>query len=738
MAINTLLTGLNDRQQEAVQTVNGPLLIMAGAGSGKTRVLTHRIAYLIDEKGVSPWNILAITFTNKAAREMKERLLTLVGQKAESMWISTFHSMCVRILRREIDLLGFPKSFTILDQTDAQNVVKQIIKDRNLSEKQYNYKQIYHSISNAKNDFIDEKEFATRVGGNPYRQVIADVYEEYQKRLRRNGCLDFDDLIMKTIQLLELSSDTLAYYQNKFQYIHVDEYQDTNHAQYRLVNLLAKRLQNLCVVGDSDQSIYGWRGADISNILEFEKDYPNARTILLEQNYRSTRRILEAANMVIENNTERKPKKLWTENTPGEKIAYFKADDEKSEAQFVVGKIREFMNAGKYQLSDVAILYRVNALSRVLEEMLMKTSIAYRIYGGLRFYDRKEIKDVIAYLRLIVNPLDDTSFERVINVPKRGIGETSVAKIRQYAADHNLSMLQALEGAELIGITNKSAYKGCLAFRQLISDCTRMVEYLSVTELVDELLTKSTYRESLEKEGTLEAESRLQNIEEFLSVTAEFDQRGEQAEEEQTLLDFLTDLALVSGSEEESDEQVSLMTLHSAKGLEFPLVFIVGMEEYVFPSGRALDSEDEMEEERRLAYVGITRAEKKLFLSNAYARTLYGKTVRNGESRFIDEIPEHLLDNVVPANRDVNKPTHAWRTPGAKAPDAAWHPTATKSGGEKVDWAVGDKASHAKWGIGTVEKVHHSGEALELDIQFPDIGVKRLMAKFAPITKWYK
>ncbi len=736
MINNKFLEGLNKEQQEAVRTTNGPLLIMAGAGSGKTRVLTHRVAYLMDEKSVSPWNILAITFTNKAAREMKERLAKLVGPKAEDMWISTFHSMCVRILRREIDRIGFSRNFSILDQTDSQNLVKQIIKDQNLSDKQYDYKAIYFIISAAKNDHINYKQYAATIDNNPYLKVVAEIYETYQKRLRRSSCLDFDDLIMKTIELFDLEPETLQYYQNKFQYIHVDEYQDTNKTQYVLVKMLASRLKNLCVVGDSDQSIYGWRGADISNILDFEKDYPNAKVILLEQNYRSTKRILDAANKVIQNNEERKPKNLWTENTAGEKIHYFQAGDEKSESQFVVGKIKEYINRKMFNLSDFAILYRVNAMSRQLEEMLIKATLPYRIYGGLKFYDRKEIKDIVSYLRLITNPDDDTSFERIINVPRRGIGDTSITKIREFANTHGISMFASLKDIELVEVSGQ-AYKNCIEFRTLITDFVKMSEFLTVTELVEDLLTKSGYRSSLEQENTLEATMRIENLEEFLSVTKEFDSRKE---EEKSLTDFLTDLALVSGDQEEEnpDGQISLMTLHSAKGLEFPVVFIVGMEEGIFPSFRSIDDEHEMEEERRLAYVGITRSEQQLFLTSAYSRMLYGKTVHNSKSRFLAEIPEELIEDNTTHTKNSQMRAGGGRSdewvpmPGPK------RPVATTSGGEKLDWHIGDKASHAKWGIGVVEKMHNEGESLELDIEFPGIGTKRLLAKFAPITKWYK
>jgi DNA helicase-2/ATP-dependent DNA helicase PcrA len=727
-----LLSGLNKEQQEAVKTTEGPLLIMAGAGSGKTRVLTHRIAYLMVEKAVNPYNILAITFTNKAAREMKERVGQLMGGAAEEVWISTFHSMCVRILRRDIDRIGFNRNFTILDTTDQQSVIKGILKDKNLDPKKFDPRSILGTISSLKNELIDPESYSKQVGSY-YERIVSEVYEEYQKRLRKNQSLDFDDLIMTTIHLFQRVPDVLEYYQRKFQYIHVDEYQDTNKAQYLLVKLLASRFQNLCVVGDSDQSIYRWRGADISNILSFEKDYPNAHVILLEQNYRSTKRILQAANEVIKNNLNRKPKKLWTENPEGKKIVYFRADNEQAEAQFVAGKIKELVDSGKRKLSDFAILYRTNAQSRVIEEVLMKSNIDYTIVGGIKFYDRKEIKDILAYLRLIANPDDDISLLRVINVPKRGIGSTSLDKIARYAQDNDLSLFQALEEADFIGLSPKTT-KAVIEFRDLIKGYTQMQEYLSVTELVEEVLDKSGYRDMLKAEKTLDAQSRLENIDEFLSVTKGFEENSE----DKSLIAFLTDLALVADidqlDEEDNNQQaVVLMTLHSAKGLEFPVVFLIGMEEGVFPHSRSLTDEEEMEEERRLAYVGITRAEEELYLTNAQMRTLYGRTNLNPVSRFIQEIPEDLLDEVVIEKKPFTRFQSNPQTSSRKAPV---RPMAVSTGGEEIPWKVGDKAEHKKWGIGTVVSVKGEKENMELDIAFPSpTGVKRLLAKFAPIQK---
>lgn len=732
-----LLNGLNPEQQRAVKTTDGPLLLMAGAGSGKTRVLTHRIAYLMVEKQVNPYNILAITFTNKAAREMKERIYSMMGGVADEIWVSTFHSMCVRILRRDIDRLGYNRNFTILDTTDQQSVVKTILKEKNLDPKKYDPRAILGAISSAKNELIGPEEFAKNAGGH-MDQIVADVYELYQKRLRKNQALDFDDLIMTTIQLFQRVPEVLTFYQRKFQYIHVDEYQDTNRAQYMLVKLLAQRFQNLCVVGDSDQSIYRWRGADIANILSFEKDYPRSEVILLEQNYRSTKRILFAANEVIKNNLNRRDKNLWTENPEGNKIFYYRADSEQSEAQFVAGKIKEAVQSGKRKYSDFAILYRTNAQSRVMEEVLLKSNIEYSIVGGVKFYDRKEIKDTLAYLRLIANPDDDISLTRVINVPKRGVGSSSVDKIANFADMHDMSMFQALGSIELIGLSPKIT-KACREFYDLINNYTHMQEYLSVTELVEEVLEKTGYYEMLKAEKSIEAQSRLENLDEFLSVTKNF----EEGNEDKSLIAFLTDLALVADIDklDEDGKQVDtvvLMTLHSAKGLEFPVVFLLGLEEGVFPHSRSLMEEAEMEEERRLAYVGITRAEEELFITNAQMRTLFGRTNMNPPSRFIGEIPANLIDGLEPKKPTLQSQS---ASPFATRQAAAvrkpvLRPMTNSTGGEELGWKVGDKAVHGKWGTGTVVSVKGEGEGIELDIAFPKpVGIKRLLAKFAPITK---
>lgn len=757
---NGLLTGLNPEQQEAVKCTEGPLLIMAGAGSGKTRVLTHRIAYLISEKDVTPWNILAITFTNKASREMRDRVSRIVGPQAEEIWISTFHSMCVRILRRDIDRIGFNRNFSILDTTDQLSVIKKILKEKNIDPKKFDPRAILGSISSAKNELTTAEEYAKSASGY-FEKVVSDVYEKYQDRLKKNQSLDFDDLIMMTIQLFNRVPEVLEFYQRKFQYIHVDEYQDTNKAQYMLVKALANRFKNLCVVGDSDQSIYRWRGADIANILSFEKDYPNAKLIMLEQNYRSTKRILEAANLVIENNSNRKPKKLWTENDEGKKLVYYRGDSERDEAYFVAGKIKELTGSGKRRYNEIAILYRTNAQSRLMEEVLLKSNINYNIVGGMKFYDRKEIKDLLAYLRLIANPDDDISFARIINVPKRGIGASTLDKLADYAAQGDMSINNALNEVDFIGLSSRFA-NTLAEFRDQVRNWHSMQEFLSVTELVEEVLKKTGYREMLKAEKTLEAESRLENIEEFLSVTQNFEKANEEGDK--TLVAFLTDLALISDidqadkdEEKNNQENVVLMTLHSAKGLEFPVVFLIGLEEGVFPHSRSLMDEEEMEEERRLAYVGITRAENELYLTNARTRTLYGRTNMNPVSRFIGEIPEELIENLAETmnqatNRGVQTPfggqtspfgtktSFGMQTPfGSQRPmvqQSVVRPVATKTGGDEIGWRVGDKVEHKKWGIGTVVSVKGENEDKELDIAFPQpTGIKRLLAKFAPITK---
>lgn len=731
-----LLSGLNKEQQNAVRKTEGPLLIMAGAGSGKTRVLTHRIAYLIDEKSVSSRNILAITFTNKAAREMKDRVEKLIGPEARTMWVSTFHAMCVRILRRDIDRIGYSKNFTILDSSDQLSVVKQVMKNLNMDPKQFNPRAMLGQISHAKNELKTPEQFEDENSGY-FEDQAAKVYHGYQTMLRKNQSLDFDDLIMETIHLFKRVPEVLQYYQRRFQYIHVDEYQDTNQAQYFLVKLLAQKFQNLCVVGDSDQSIYRWRGANIKNILSFEKDYPAAEVVYLEQNYRSTKNILDAANAVINHNKGRKEKRLWTENDAGHKLFYHQAATEREEAYYVTEKMQDLMAGDGFTPNDIAVLYRTNAQSRALEDALMKSNMAYQVIGGLKFYDRKEIKDIIAYLRLITNPDDDISFERVVNVPKRGIGAATIEKLRQFANLQNTSLFQAIEYVDQTSIAKRTANK-LITFHQMMLNLIKQQTFLDATEMVKQVLEVTAYEKSLEDEKTLEARSRLENIEEFLTVTQEFEKS--QAEDNRNLVAFLTDLALIADidqAEDEADqdeEKVTLMTLHAAKGLEFPVVFLIGMEENIFPHSRSLENDEEMEEERRLAYVGITRAEQKLFLTHANMRTLYGKTNFNPMSRFINEIPDELLegyDTLVAINDDAT--TVAVQTKPKPRPKRKAHKIKTIP---NADWKIGDKAQHKMWGIGTVVSVKGDVENLELDIAFPaPTGIKRLLANFAPITK---
>ncbi|MFD0696308.1 DNA helicase PcrA [Paenibacillus sp. GCM10027628] len=771
---------LNPQQRKAVEAVDGPLLIMAGAGSGKTRVLTHRIAYLIGTRKAAPWSILAITFTNKAAREMQERVGKLVGGAGSDIWVSTFHSMCVRILRRDISRIGFTSNFTILDSGDQLSVIKTCCKELNIDTKKFEPKAFQAEISTAKNELITPQQFENKIG-DYFQGLTAKIYALYQKKLRSNNSLDFDDLIMATIQLFKEVPEVLDFYQNKFQYIHVDEYQDTNRAQYMLCQMLADKHKRLCVVGDSDQSIYRWRGADITNILNFEQDYPNATTILLEQNYRSTSNILQAANKVIANNTGRKPKNLWTDKEGGSAIKVYQADSEHEEGYFVTNEINKNKSKGK-KFADHAILYRTNAQSRVIEEILIKSDIPYTIVGGVKFYDRKEIKDILAYLRLISNPDDDISLSRIVNVPKRGIGDTTMDKVADMAGRRGISLYAMLEEVDALEINTKA--KHALAdFREMIDNLNRMVEYLSVTELTEKMLELSQYRLEMQRENTIESKARLENIDEFLSVTMDFEKRNE----DKSLVSFLTDLALIADidtmdKDKDADEKdaVVLMTMHSAKGLEFPVVFVIGMEEGVFPHSRAFSDNEELEEERRLAYVGITRAEEELFLTCARMRTLFGRTAANAPSRFLTEIPQELVENVSmggigggsfsragrtsswgssgssfgAAGSSASRGgagSSAWGTPSsfgrtgssaaAPSPAAGARPAAFRApqpaaGGAVPDYKAGDKVSHGKWGIGTVVSVKGSGDDTELQIAFPaPVGLKRLLAKFAPITK---
>ncbi|MCB6583924.1 DNA helicase PcrA [Streptococcus gordonii] len=760
--MHPLLNGMNDRQAEAVQATEGPLLIMAGAGSGKTRVLTHRIAYLIDEKMVNPWNILAITFTNKAAREMRERAEKLKTE-AQDCLIATFHSMCVRILRREADHIGYNRNFTIVDPGEQRTLMKRILKNLNLDPKKWNERAILGTISNAKNDLIDEVAYAN-LAGDMYTEIVAKCYTAYQKELRQSEAMDFDDLIMLTLRLFDQNPDVLTYYQQRYQYIHVDEYQDTNHAQYQLVKLLASRFKNICVVGDADQSIYGWRGADMQNILDFEKDYPEAKVVLLEENYRSTKTILQAANEVIRNNRNRRPKNLWTQNEDGEEIVYYRANDEQDEALFVARTIDQLSREG-YSHKDFAVLYRTNAQSRTVEEALLKSNIPYTMVGGTKFYSRKEIRDVISYLNLIANPSDNISYERVINEPKRGVGPGTVEKIRDFASSQEMSLLDASANILLSPVKGKAA-QAVYDFANMLLDLREHLDDYTVTELVEAVLEKTGYAAALVAQATLESQARIENIEEFLSVTKNFDESPDNSSDESgldKLSRFLNDLALIADTDDGDQEssEVTLMTLHAAKGLEFPVVFLVGMEENVFPLSRASEDEDELEEERRLAYVGITRAEKILYLTNANSRMLYGKTNYNQPTRFLREISSDLLDyqglarpsnssfKVSYTNSDTSKFGQGMSLAQAlqeRKRQAA--PSSISTGSlpfgkssqsqpskPEVAWAIGDIAHHKKWGDGTVLAVSGSGNSQELKINFPEVGLKKVLASIAPIEK---
>ncbi|MCF1783837.1 DNA helicase PcrA [Lactobacillus mulieris] len=753
MSRETILKGLNPQQQEAVETTEGPLLVVAGAGSGKTSVLTRRIAYLVEEKGVAPWNILAITFTNKAATEMKERVQKLLGPAGQDVWMSTFHALCVRILRRDADKIGYSRNFSIADSSEQVTLIKHIEKDLNINPKQYNPRAILSAISNAKNDLLNPKDFEAASGNRPFDQVVSEIYKEYQKRLVQDQIMDFDDLIMQTLVLFQKDKATVHYYQNKFRYLLVDEYQDTNEAQYQLCRLLAAQYSNVCVVGDGDQSIYGWRGANMENILNFEKDYKEkgVHTVKLEQNYRSTGHILSAANAVIKNNQNRKSKKLWTDQGAGEKITYYRAQSDVDEAIFVISKITEAVKAGKRDYKDFAILYRTNAQSRGFEESLVKSNIPYQIVGGHKFYDRKEIKDILAYLKLVANTSDSMSFNRIVNMPKRGIGAATVEKLLTFANERGIGVGDALSNLELVPVS-AAASKKLADFNAKLVDCVSYAQDAShtVTGLTEKILEDFGYTEALKKEKTLESASRLENLDEFLTVTKRFDDNFEAEDDESLPInDFLSEVTLLSDQDDIEDDgnQVTLMTLHAAKGLEFPVVFLVGMEDGIFPLSRAMLEEDQLEEERRLAYVGITRAREKLYLTNAFSRTMYGKTTSNPASRFVQEIkPEDLETeyaggfNKERANSVSSTSSIPFFNKGERARSQVYTAkTAAKASGavgaEKEGWNVGDQVTHKAWGKGVVVKVNGTGEDMELDIAFESKGIKRLLAAFAPIKK---
>ncbi|ACA82309.1 MULTISPECIES: DNA helicase PcrA [Leuconostoc] len=747
MSVETLTNGMNNKQAEAVQTTEGPLLIMAGAGSGKTRVLTHRIAHLVQDLNVFPWRILAITFTNKAAREMRERIAALLSEDvARDIWVSTFHALAVRILRRDGEAIGLAKNFTIIDTSAQRTLMKRVINDLNLDTNQYDPRTILGMISNAKNDMLRPRDYA-KAADNAFQETVAEVYTAYQAELKRSQSVDFDDLIMLTIDLFQSAPEVLARYQQQFEYLHVDEYQDTNDAQYTIVNLLAQRSKNLAVVGDADQSIYGWRGANMNNILNFEKDYPNAHTVMLEQNYRSTQNILDAANAVINHNNERVPKKLWTENGKGDQITYYRAQTEHDEANFILSNIQQLRETKHMAYSDFAVLYRTNAQSRNIEESLVKANMPYSMVGGHKFYERKEILDIMAYMSLITNPDDNAAFERVVNEPKRGLGATSLTRLRELANRLNVSYMKAIESIELApSITTKAASK-FLTFAEMMHNLRQQSEFLNVTELTELVMTQSGYRQMLAEKNDPDSQARLENLEEFLSVTKEFDDKyqPEDPESIDPVTDFLGTTALMSDLDdfEEGDGAVTLMTLHAAKGLEFPVVFLIGLEEGIFPLSRAMMDEDLLEEERRLAYVGITRAMKKLFLTNAFSRLLYGRTQANEPSRFIAEISPELLETAYSGlSRDkTQKKTLPFDRKMQRATATTYQATpVTKitngvTGGDQTSWSTGDKVSHKKWGVGTVISVSGRADDQELKVAFPSEGVKQLLAAFAPIQK---
>lgn len=749
MSAESILAGLNPQQKKAVQITEGPLLVVAGAGSGKTSVLTRRIAYLVAEKGIAPWNILAITFTNKAATEMREREHKLLGQQADSIWMSTFHALCVRILRRDAEKIGYTSNFSIADSAEQLTLIKHIQKEQNINPKMYEPRRILSAISNGKNDLLTPDAYSASAA-SPFEKVTAQVYQEYQKRLKNDQIMDFDDLIMQTLVLFKTDPTVLHYYQNKFRYLLVDEYQDTNQAQYELCHALAAQYKNICVVGDADQSIYGWRGANMENIMNFEKDYHDAgvQTVKLEQNYRSTGHILAAANAVITNNSNRKAKKLWTDQGEGAKVTYYRAQSGDDEAHFIIAKIQEEVKEKKRSYHDFAVLYRTNAQSRTVEESFVKSNVPYQIVGGHKFYDRKEIMDIMAYLKLVANPSDSMSFNRIINTPKRGIGPVSVRRFMDFARDNDLSILGAFDHLNMSGVTARAAAK-LGDFGAKLRDAIKYAKNHSVTGLTEKILQDFGYTAALKAEHTIEAETRLENLDEFLSVTKRFDDEYEENDDsnetENALSDFLAEVSLLSDQDDlaNNDDQVALMTLHAAKGLEFPVVFLVGMEDGLFPLSRALMEDDQLEEERRLAYVGITRAKRELFLTNAYSRMMYGRMQNNPPSRFLAEIDQDDLDieNSVPITFS-NDNYQTQTAPFANSDERARAQVYTSKikpagavGAEKKGWNVGDQVEHKSWGKGVVTKVNGKGEDMELDIAFSGKGIKRLLAAFAPIKK---
>ena len=728
--MQSLLDGLNREQQQAVQHTEGPLLILAGAGSGKTKVLTVRIAYLLAQ-GVNPYEILAITFTNKAAKEMKSRVEGLVGDVANRIWLSTFHSFCAKFLRFELDnFLGYNSNFTIYDTSDSQVVIKAALKALNLDDKYYPVGAMISAISDAKNKLMFAFDFRKQAR-DFYQQKVADVYEYYEKELRKNNALDFDDLLLVAVKLLQSNAAVLDKYSKRFKYVMIDEYQDTNHAQYLLAYLLSSHWKNIAVVGDADQSIYAWRGADIQNILDFEKDYPNCTSIKLEQNYRSTKIILDAANAVIDNNEGRPEKNLWTDKTEGAKIQHFTAQSEHEEAAFIGDTIVKKHDIHGVPYGDMAILYRTNAQSRVLEEALIKRALPYTMVGGTKFYDRKEIKDVLAYLRILYNPFDDLSLLRIINVPKRSIGATTVSKLQDYARENGTSLFMTLTQLHLVDSIKGKTKEKLEEFGILIFTLVAEMDDKSVLDILEAILDRTGYLYQLEESTDPQDQARAENIGELLSVAKDFQDTNPTG----TVEDFLEQVALVNDvdSFEQEDSKVTLMTLHAAKGLEFPIVFLGGLEEGLFPHSRTLMNPEEIEEERRLAYVGITRAEQELYISNATTRTVFGRTSSYLPSRFIDEIPAELVDGLrakrkVPDDIKQTVPRHMSVTSRPVTKPIIRNEVI-------ADWKVGDTAIHSKWGNGKVVNVSGEGAGMKLTIEFPTQGVRVVMAKFAPVKK---
>jgi len=755
-----ILKELNDKQYEAVVNTKGPCLVIAGAGSGKTKVLTHKIAYIMQEENAKPWDILAITFTNKAANEMKERIANLVGDNVKDMWVGTFHSICVRILRRFIDRIGFDTSFIIFDTSDQKTLIKNCLKDLAIDDKLFNERSVQSEISNAKNDMLEPFQYTAKAMGDYRKEKIATVYELYQKRLKENNAIDFDDIINYTIKILMENPDVLEYYSNKFKYVLVDEYQDTNKAQFTLITLLASKNGNITVVGDNDQGIYSFRGADISNILNFEKDFPGTKIIKLEQNYRCTGNILKAANAVIKNNEVKYAKKLWTENEIGKLPKVYLADNEYDEGSYIVEQIEHLKREEYYKYSDFAILYRMNTQSRAIEDIFRRENIPYKIIGGLKFYERKEIKDIIAYLRLIQNTSDNLSLKRIINEPKRGIGKTSLDSIEELANNEGISMYKIIKDAQQYGLNR--IYLKSRDFINVIEELRQKQKDLTISELIK--LKKTGYMQALKDEKTIEAENRIENLDEFLTVAIEFEEQFA----ENTLADFLEGITLSSDLDnmEETEDSVTLMTLHSAKGLEFPVVFLVGMEEGIFPGYKSIGEPKELEEERRLCYVGITRAKENLFLTCSKKRTIFGSTSCNAVSRFLKEIPKELLDGYEEAfgdneNNSFKDTNYTWtygnnngnvktfkinqEEPVAVAASnktgynfrtaESFLSSLTKSNKNNncdlSKYKEGQRVFHKKFGEGTISIIEPEGEDLKVDINFDKVGHKRLMAKYA-------